>query len=49
MCTIQEHVAIYEAISRHDSREAQKLMRKHLEEARVEFEKILISEKETGT
>jgi Transcriptional regulators len=35
--TVQEHIAIYEAISRHDSREAQKLMRRHLEEARGEF------------
>lgn len=35
--TVQEHIAIYEAILRHDSREAQKLMRRHLEEARGEF------------
>ena len=35
--TVQEHVAIYEAISRHDSEEAQNLMRRHLEEARNEL------------
>ncbi|KLU63792.1 HTH-type transcriptional regulator LutR [Desulfosporosinus acididurans] len=35
--TVREHVAIYEAISRHDSGEAQNLMRKHLEEARNEL------------
>lgn len=35
--TVQEHIAIYEAISRHNSGEAQKLMRYHLEEARGEF------------
>ncbi|MGC7872147.1 FadR/GntR family transcriptional regulator [Desulfosporosinus sp. SYSU MS00001] len=35
--TVREHVAIYEAISRHDSGEAQSLMRRHLEEARNEL------------
>jgi len=37
--TVQEHSAIYDAISRHDAREAQTLMRRHLEEARDEFER----------
>lgn len=34
--TIQEHISIYEAISRHDSREARNLMRSHLEGSRGE-------------
>lgn len=34
--TIQEHISIYEAISRHDSREARNLMRRHLEGSRGE-------------
>jgi GntR family transcriptional repressor for pyruvate dehydrogenase complex len=36
VCTIQEHIAIYEAIASQDSEQARMLMRKHLEGSRGE-------------
>lgn len=36
LCTLQEHISIYEAIMCHDSEQSRTLMRKHLEESRGE-------------